>query len=138
MNYILIVSAFITLVSWLTHSLYGDYALRRLNPRGASWRDDEPAYHSWIMARAGWHAWGVDLLATGIVQLLIVFSTVVPHPRLVLQVFAGYFASYCLFFLLTMLISGAPARLYFRLGQWILMLLISCLLVWASFSYPVV
>jgi hypothetical protein len=92
--------------------------------------DDDSVHkiEKWVMARCGWHWVSFDLLFATIGLALINFTSYFDNEKTLLQILAIYFLGYAIVWASTIAISKQFLRNYLKLGQWILLLLISGLI----------
>jgi hypothetical protein len=119
----------LTLVAFIIHTIVGDHELMVLSPDATS----DPKHlktEKWTMARNGWHWVSFDLLFTSVALALINFTDYLQGERFLLQVLAVYFFCNGIVWLTVITISKSFPQNYFKLGQWILLWLISGLIFW--------
>jgi hypothetical protein len=80
------------------------------------------------MARCGWHWISLDLLFASIGLALLNFTDFFKNEQTLLQILSIYFLGYAIVWLFIILISKQFLKNYLKLGQWILLLLISGLI----------
>lgn len=129
MNIPLVLAALLILLACIVHTFMGDRELRQLRPernpdviQGAN-----PHFSYWLTARCVFHMASVDLLASGVLILLIGLG-VIPYSLPLALFIAGLYLAYLIAWLLVLRLSGASKRDYRQQGQWILFLLILVLL----------
>ncbi|MCC5924873.1 MAG: hypothetical protein JJT77_13905 [Crocinitomicaceae bacterium] len=86
----------------------------------------------WTMVRCGWHWVSFDLLFATIGLGLINFTNYFDNEKTLLQILTIYFLGYAIVWALTIGISNQLPKNYFKLGQWILLLLISGLIYFGT------
>jgi hypothetical protein len=86
----------------------------------------------WTMARCGWHWVSFDLLFASVGLGLINFTDYFDNEKTLLQILAIYFLGYSIVWALTIAISKQFPKNYLKLGQWILLILISGLLFYGT------
>lgn len=131
MSISLIIANLLTLLAFLFHTFQGDKEIRLIEPDTAS---DEKfiKQEKWTMARCGWHWISFDLLFAGIGMGLINFTEYFEAEKMLLDILTVYFFGYALVWLFAILISKKFSSNYFKLGQWILLLLIGSLLYYGN------
>jgi len=82
------------------------------------------------MARSGWHWISFSLLFATIGLVLINFKNFLESEKLILQIFTIYFLGYGILWLIAIAISKKFPNNYLKLGQGILLWLISGLIYW--------
>lgn len=122
----------LTLLAFLIHAFAGDKELKVIEPQGG----DDGVYlkqEKWTMARCGWHWISLDLLLASIGLGLINFTDYLENERQLLQIIAVYFLGYGIVWLLGIAISKSFPKNYLKLGQWLLLWLISGLIFLGEF-----
>lgn len=127
MNTYLIIVNILAGLAFGVHTFMGDRELHLLSPtvNDQHWLKKQ---ETWTMTRCGWHWISFDLLMLTTILSAINFTELLPHKTFVVKLLAIYTLGYALFWLITVAISRRFAQNYFKLGQWILMLLMSGLL----------
>lgn len=120
----------LTLMAFLLHTFMGDRELKLIEPDDAS-DSNFLKREKWTMARSGWHWISFDLLFATIGLGIINFTDYLPSEKLLLQILAIYFLGYGLVWLVAIAISKSFPKNYLKLGQWILLWLISGLIYWS-------
>lgn len=77
------------------------------------------------MARGAFHIVSMDFLLATVGLTLVNFTDVFQDEKLILTILSIYFLSYAIGFLMSIIISKQFPKNYLKLGQWILLLLIS-------------
>lgn len=131
MNTYLIIANILTGLAFFAHTFAGDQELKLIVPHAndAEWLNKQ---EKWTMARCGWHWVSFDLLMFTIVLALINFTKLLPHQMFLVQLLAVYALGYAVFWLVTVAVSQSFTKNYIKLGQWILLLAISGLLLAGS------
>lgn len=80
------------------------------------------------MARCGWHWVSFDLLFASIGLGLINFADYFENERTLLQILTIYFLGYTIVWTITVAISKQFPKNFLKLGQWILLAVISALI----------
>ena len=127
MNTPVLIANTLTLLAFFIHTFMGDRELKIIQP-SAGTEDWSAKQEKWTMARCGWHWISFDLLFASIGLALINFTDVFDNEKTLLQILSIYFLGYSIAWAFTILISKQFPKNYLKLGQWILLLLISGLL----------
>lgn len=115
--------------AFLAHAIAGSKELRMIEPASAD-PDYEKRLEKWVMgARCGWHWISVDLLFASVAMAIINFSDLFGSGIIAIRVLAVYFFTYAVVWLVTVSLSRQFKGNYFRLGQWMLLLIIGTLLI---------
>ncbi len=131
MNTFLIIANVLLFVAFVIHTFVGDKELSVLAPEDQA-ENALDRREKWTMARCGWHWISFDLLFASIGLGLIIFTDVLPDEATLLSLLSIYLMGYGLVWLLVIMISKPfPAR-FLKLGQWILLVLISGLIYMGS------
>ncbi|QKX05708.1 hypothetical protein HN014_12575 [Aquimarina sp. TRL1] len=131
MNIPLIAANVLTLIAFILHTFIGDKEIRSIAP--AYQDDDNTPTERWTMSRCGWHWISFDLLFATIGLALINFSEILPAEDILLQLGCIYFMGYAFVWFLIISISASFPKNYLRLGQWILLALISGCIYWGTY-----
>ena len=131
MNTYILIANILTLLAFIIHTFVGDKELKVNEP------NEEPDENfqkreKWTMARCGWHWVSFDLLFATIGLGLINFSSYFNNENTLWQILKIYFFGYAIFWALTIAISKQFPKNYLKLGQWILLLLISGLIYFGT------
>lgn len=127
MNTVILIANIFTLVAFVLHTFVGDRELKVNEPiegNDVNFQKRE----KWTMARCGWHWVSFDLLFATIGLGLINFTTYFENEKTLLQILAVYFLGYAVVWAFTITISKQFPKNYLKLGQWLLLLLISGLI----------
>ncbi|WP_428742157.1 hypothetical protein [Tenacibaculum sp.] len=127
MNIPILIANILTLLAFLIHTFMGDKELKIIEP------EDNQTYlkrEKWTMARSGWHWISFDLLFASIGLGLINFTDYLENETQLLQLLAIYFFGYGVAWLIGITISKKFPKNYLKLGQWMLLWLISGLIYW--------
>ena len=127
MNISILIANILTLLAFVIHTFIGDKELKINEPKNET-DENYQKREKWTMARCGWHWVSFDLLFATIGLGLINFTNHFDSERTLLQILTIYFLGYAVVWALTILISKQFPKNYFKLGQWILLLLISGLI----------
>ena len=131
MNIPILIAAILTLLAFFIHALSGDKDLHFFYPAG----DTDPTFHKlekWTTIRCGWHWISVDLLMAAIFLFLMLFSEIVQDKIFFMRLLSIYFLAYGLIFLLVITLTKSFPNNYLKIGQWLLMLLLSGIIYWGS------
>lgn len=125
----ILIANILTLMAFAIHTFLGDKELKILEPN-----DEAEGKHlkreKWTMARSGWHWISLDLLFATIGLGLINFTDFFQNEKLLLQILAIYFLGYGIAWIIGIAISKKFPKNFLKLGQWILLWLISGLIFW--------
>lgn len=130
MNVPLLIANVLTFIAFFLHTFGGDKELRALEPATNPNLKDK-RQENWTMARSGWHWISVDLLFVSIGLGLINFAKFFSpdQEKLLLQILSLYFFTYAVVWILVIAISKQFPQNYFKLGQWILFIVIASLIL---------
>jgi hypothetical protein len=123
----LLIANLLTLLAFGVHTFVGDRELKLNEPDDLK-DENHQKREKWTMARCGWHWVSADLLLASIGLGLINFTDYFEHEKTLLQILAVYFLGYALVWISTVSISKPFPKNYLKLGQWVLLLLISGLI----------
>jgi len=127
MDIAILIANTLTFLAFLIHTFVGDQELKVNEPINEI--DENFLFREkWTMARCGWHWVSFDLLFASIGLAIINFTDYFDNEKTLLQILSLYFFGYAIVWALTILISKPFPRNYLKLGQWILLLLISGLI----------
>ncbi|MTB52361.1 hypothetical protein [Lewinella sp. W8] len=127
MNVLLFIANVLTLLAFVVHTFIGDRELRIIEPSIVH-DENHQKREKWTMARNGWHWISLDLLFASIGLGLINFTDYFANEKQLLQILALYFLGYGTVWLLSTAISRPFPKNYLKLGQWMLLLVISGLI----------
>lgn len=127
----LLIANLLTLAAFVIHTFVGDRELKINEPTDETDPDFQKR-EKWTMARCGWHWVSLDLLFATIGLGLINFSNYFDNEKTLLQILTVYFLGYAVAWALTIAISKQFPKNYLKLGQWLLLLLISGLLYYGT------
>ncbi len=127
MNPLILIANILTFLAFVVHTFMGDNELKVIEPTNDNDQNFQKR-EKWTMARCGWHWVSVDLLLATTGLGLINFTNYFDHKKTLLQILGVYFLGYAIVWALTIGISKQFPKNYLRLGQWILLLLISGLI----------
>lgn len=125
MNIPILIANIFTLLAFIIHTFIGDKELKIIEPEND---DKYLKQEKWTMARSGWHWVSFDILFATIGLGIINFSDFLESERLLLQILSIYFLGYGIVWLIGIAISKSFPKNYLKLGQWILLWLISGLI----------
>ena len=126
MNIPILAANILTLLAFFVHTFMGDRELKILEPTSENYLKRE----KWTMVRSGWHWISFDLLFVSIGLAIINFTDYLESEKQLLQLVAIYFLGYGIVWLIVISISKKFPKSYLKLGQWILLWLISGLIFW--------
>lgn len=127
MNIFTLIANILVFLAFVIHTFMGDKELKVNEPD----KSDEfylIKIEKWTMARCGWHWVSWDLLMASVGLFLLNFTDFFIDKATVLQILICYFLGYALVWICTIFISKSFPKNYLKLGQWILLLLISLFL----------
>lgn len=127
MNTYILIANILTTFAFVLHTFVGDKELKTNQPTDHK-EDNFLKIEKWTMARCGWHWVSFDLLFATIGLATINFTNYFDNEKTLLQILSMYFLGYAIAWLLTICISTSFPKNYLKLGQWILLLLISGLI----------
>jgi hypothetical protein len=131
MNIAILIANILTLLAFVIHTFVGDKELK-INAPQDQIDDNFQKIEKWTMARCGWHWVSFDLLFATIGLGLINFTNHFENEKTLLQILTIYFLGYAVVWTLTIAISKQFPKNYLKLGQWILLLLISGLIYFGT------
>ena len=131
MNTQILIANILTLLAFFIHTFMGDKELKIIQPKPDTdnWAEKQ---EKWTMARCGWHWVSVDLLFASIGLTLINFTDFFDNEKMLLQILAVYFFGYTIVWAITIFISKSFEKNFLKLGQWLLLLIISGLIYWGT------
>ncbi|MCK4664135.1 MAG: hypothetical protein KAT68_14805 [Bacteroidales bacterium] len=129
MNIPILIANILTLLAFFIHTFMGDKELKLIEPKTEQDNNYEKQ-EKWTMARCGWHWISFDLLFASIGLGLINFTDFFKNEKTLLQILSVYFLGYAIVWIIIILISKQFSKNYLKLGQWILLLVISGLIFW--------
>jgi len=129
MNILILIANGLALLTLIVHTFWGDKDLKVIEPKD----NDVNKIEKWVMARGAFHIVSMDFLLATIGLTLINFTDIFNETQnLLLQILAIYFFMYSIGFLIIVAISKQFPKNYLKLGQWILLLIISGLIFWGT------
>ena len=131
MNTPLLIANTLTLLAFFIHTFMGDRELKIIQP-SAGTEDWSAKQEKWTMVRCGWHWISFDLLFASIGLALINFTDVFDNEKTLFQILSFYFLGYSIAWAFTILISKQFSKNYLKLGQWILLFIISGLIYYGT------
>lgn len=131
MNTAILIANILTLLAFVIHTFVGDKELKVNEPTDET-NENFKKREKWTMARCGWHWISFDLLFATIGLGLINFTDYFDNERTLLQILTIYFLGYAIVWVLVISMSKKFPQNYLKLGQWILLLLISGLIYFAT------
>ena len=127
----ILIANILTLLAFVIHTFVGDKELKINEPTEGT-DENFQKREKWTMARCGWHWVSFDLLFASVGLGLINFTDYFDNEKTLLQILTIYFLGYSIFWALTIAISKQFPKNYLKLGQWILLILISGLLFYGT------
>lgn len=131
MNISLLIANILLLLAFLIHAFVGDKELHLIEPVPDN-DDKNEKQEKWTMARCGWHWISFDLLFATIGLALINFTSFFENEKILLQILTVYFLGYAIVWFFTIIISKQFPKNFIKLGQWMLLLVISGLLYFGT------
>ena len=129
MNVPILIATILTLLAFVAHTFLGDRELKLIEPKP---ENDEKyvKQEKWTMARSGWHLISFDLLFAAVGLTLINFTDYfdITFKKLLLEIMTIYFLGYGVAWLIGIMISRRFPKKYLKLGQWLLLWVISGLI----------
>lgn len=131
MNIPILIANILTFVAFFVHTFMGDKELKLIQPSAGTdhWITKQ---EKWTMARCGWHWISFDLLFASIGLALINFTDVFESEKMLLQILAVYFFGYAIVWAVAIFISKPFGKNFLKLGQWILLFIISGLIYYGT------
>lgn len=129
MNAILIIANVLVLFTFTIHTFGGDRNFQKIEPELYS---PTRLRIFWTMGRGAFHIVSIDFLFASIGLALINFTDYFKDIKLLFNLLALYFFGYGIAFLISLIISKKFPNIYFKMWQWLLMLIISGLLYWGN------
>lgn len=127
MNIAILTANIFTLLAFVAHTFVGDKELKVNEPTEGDNKNLQKR-EKWTMARCGWHWISFDLLFATIGLALINFTDYFENEKTLLRILTIYFLGYSIVWALIIAISKQFPKNYLKLGQWILLSLISGLI----------
>ncbi|MCB0460189.1 MAG: hypothetical protein KDC74_09280 [Flavobacteriaceae bacterium] len=129
MNIPVLIANLLTFLAFIVHAFVGDKELKIIEP---SYEKDEKfiKQEKWTMARSSWHWISFDLLFASIGLGVINFTDYFEKEKQLLEILAIYFFGYGIAWLIGITISKDFPMKFLKLGQWILLWVISGLIYW--------
>lgn len=123
----ILIANILTLLAFVIHTFVGDKELKIIEPTQEIDENFQKT-EKWTMARCGWHWISFDLLFATFGLGLINFTNHFYNEKTLLQIFTIYFLGYAIVWAFTIAISKQFPNNYLKLGQWVLLMLISGLI----------
>lgn len=127
MNVLILIANILTLLAFFVHTFTGDRELKVIKPRFET-DDNYQKTEKWTMARCGWHWVSIVLLFASVGLGLINLPNFFDSEKILLQILTIYVLCCAIAWILTIAVSRQFPKNYLKLGQWILLLIISGLL----------
>ena len=121
----------LTLIAFIVHTFVGDKELK-INEPTKELETNYQKREKWTMGRCGWHWVSFDLLFATIGLGLINFTNYFDNEKTLLKILAVYFLGYAIVWVITIAVSERFPKSYLKLGQWMLLLLISGLIYFGT------
>ncbi|MEO0896615.1 MAG: hypothetical protein AAFY71_09470 [Bacteroidota bacterium] len=127
MNFFLLFAFLLTLAAFFIHTFLGDKEISLLKPLDLG-KQEAKMLEIWTMTRSGWHWISLDLLFASLGLGLILFTDILPSEELLLKILSFYFGAYGIIWIFILLISPSFSGKFMKLGQWLLLIMISLLI----------
>ena len=121
----------LTGLAFVLHTFLGDKELKIIEPTKEA-DENFQKREKWTMARCGWHWISYDLFFATIGLGVINFTNFFDNGNTLLKILSVYFLGYAIVWALTIAISKQFPKNYLKLGQWILLLVISGLIYFGT------
>jgi hypothetical protein len=123
-NIAVLVANILAILAFFAHTIGGDVEIQTLipMPQQTDWVNK---LQIWVMARCGWHWISFDLLFTSIGLYLVNFSNFFDSKKTILQLISVYYLGYCIVWTIVLVVSPQFEGNFLKLGQWMLLLVIS-------------
>lgn len=132
MNIFLLSAGLLTLVTFIIHIYIGDKELCQLNPSKLNYENcsenTETLTYIWIQTRCAFHMISSSLLLSGLLLICISNNLFIKFNKILLIYLAVQYFLYTIFWIVTLIVSKAPAKFYLKLGQWIMLFIIGLLI----------
>lgn len=129
MNTVLIIANVLAFLTFIIHTFAGDWEYRKIEPIA----DSPPRFQVfWTMGRGAFHIVSIDFLFATIGLALLNFTNYFEDTKLLLDLLSLYFLGYGIAFLFTLIISKKFPNIFFKMWQWLLMLIIAGLIYWGN------
>lgn len=132
MNIPILIANILAILAFLIHTFIGDKEVRILQPpaNADGWTNKQ---EKWTMIRCGWHWVSFDLLIVSIALLIINFTDYFDNEKLFLQIISIYLLILAVIWIIVILISKPFEKRFIKLGQWLLLLILSGLIYWGTY-----
>ena len=127
MNIPILAASILTFLAFIIHAFVGDKELKTNEPTKEA-DENFLKREKWTQARCGWHWVSFDLLFASIGLFWLNIHDFFFDKDIFYRVLSFYFLCYAIVWALTIAISKQFPKNYLKLGQWILLLLISGLI----------
>ena len=131
MNIPILTANILTFLAFVIHVFVGDKELKINEPTEETDKNFQKR-ETWTMARCGWHWISFDLLFVTIGLGLINFTNYFDNENVLLKLLSVYFLGYAIVWVFTIAISKQFPKNYLKLGQWILLIVISGLIYYGT------
>ncbi|MFK7811748.1 MAG: hypothetical protein AB8B59_04585 [Maribacter sp.] len=129
MNTVLIIANVLVFLTFIIHTFAGDWEYKKIEPEPDS---DPRLLVFWTMGRGAFHIVSIDFLFATIGLALINFTDYFEETKLLLDLLALYFLGYGIAFFIALVISKKFPNIFFKMWQWLLMLVIAGLIYWGN------
>ena len=127
MNIPILIANILILLAFVIHTFVGDKELK-INEPTEDVNENIRKRETWTMARCGWHWISFDLLFASVALFWLNIHDFFLDKNNFYYILAFYFLCYAIVWALIIAISKQFPKNYLKLGQWILLLLISGLI----------
>ena len=131
MNILILIANILTLLAFFIHTFMGDRELKIIEP-SADTDKLSNKQEKWTMARCGWHILSFDLLFATIGLALINFTDYFHNEKTLLQILTIYILGCAIVWAFVIFISKPFDKNFLKLGQWLLLLVISGLIYFGT------
>lgn len=136
MNIPILITACITLLTFLAHLIVGSMETAQLQPKRLTTVETISNYDTverhWMQSMCAFQIVSVDLLVVAILLFAIALTDWVPLERIITQGLAVLFLLWAFSWLASLLWYKRPPRDYLLLSQWAFFLLCAGLLFWGA------
>lgn len=130
-NIPILIANVLTGLAFIAHTFVGDMEISSIQPAvtTTNWNEKQEI---WTMARCGWHWISFDLLCASVALALVNFTNFFENKKTILQLLSFYFLGYAIVWLFVIIISNYFPNNFLKLGQWMLLSVISGLIYYGQ------
>lgn len=130
-NIPILIANVLTGLAFIAHTFVGDMEISSIQPviTITNWNEKQEV---WTMARCGWHWISFDLLCATVALALVNFTNFFENKKTILQLLSFYFLGYAIVWLFVIIISNYFPNNFLKLGQWMLLSVISGLIYYGQ------